>query len=103
MANNTYLFSGQGAQYPGMGKELCLDSQVAARIARLRGTLMQQAVPQGEGLMVALQTRDHPAIKQMCEEIAMETGEVISISNYNSNTQVVIAGATEGHNGEFAG
>lgn len=54
MANNTYLFSGQGAQYPGMGKELCLDSQVAARIARLRGTLMQQAVPQGDE--VVLQT-----------------------------------------------
>ncbi|MEV0648310.1 ACP S-malonyltransferase [Phytomonospora sp. NPDC050363] len=64
----------------------------AVRIARRRGQLMQQAVPEGRGLMLAVQTRDHAEVARLCADIAEELHEVISVSNYNSHTQVVVAG-----------
>ncbi|MBX0301906.1 ACP S-malonyltransferase [Cryobacterium sp. 1639] len=64
----------------------------AVRLARRRGQLMQEAVPAGRGLMLAVQTRDHTTVQELCERAADDTHEVVSISNYNSNTQVVVAG-----------
>lgn len=64
----------------------------AVRIARRRGQLMQQAVPEGRGLMLAVRTRDHAEIAGLCASVAEETHEVVSVSNINSNTQIVVAG-----------
>lgn len=69
-----------------------LDFGDAVRIARRRGRLMQQAVPEGRGLMLALQTRDHDEVASLCASVAAETHEVIGVSNVNSRTQIVVAG-----------
>ena len=62
----------------------------AVRLVRLRGSLMQQAVPVGEGAMAAILGLDAAAVIQVCEEAA--EGQVCSPANFNSPTQTVIAG-----------
>ncbi len=62
----------------------------AAAIARKRGKYMQEAVPEGKGLMAAILGLDAGKIREACSE-ASAIG-VVSPANYNSPGQVVIAG-----------
>lgn len=63
------------------------------KLVALRGQLMQDAVPQGEGAMAAiLGLTDDQAI-QACKDAAQ--GEVVSAVNFNAPGQVVIAGQTQ--------
>lgn len=64
----------------------------AVCLARKRGELMQEAVPQGEGAMAAIMTRDIDMLKQLCEEFSSQGKGIVSIANYNSHTQQVISG-----------
>jgi [acyl-carrier-protein] S-malonyltransferase len=63
----------------------------AIRLVHKRGRYMQEAVPEGRGVMLALIGVDLEAIEQA---IAEETG-VVDVANYNSPGQVVIAGERE--------
>ena len=67
-----------------------LDFVTALRLVQVRGKLMQEAVPVGEGAMVAIVGLDEQQILEICAEIAME--DLISIANYNSVGQTVLAG-----------
>jgi [acyl-carrier-protein] S-malonyltransferase len=62
-----------------------------ARLLRLRGQAMQEAVPVGEGAMAALLGADL-ALAQKIADAAAE-GEVCSVANDNDPSQVVISGA----------
>ena len=62
----------------------------AVGIVRRRGRYMQQAVPVGEGGMVAILGADPEIVRQACEEAA--EGEVVGPANINGSGQVVIAG-----------
>jgi [acyl-carrier-protein] S-malonyltransferase len=65
----------------------------AARTVRLRGRLMQEAVPVGEGAMAAVIGLDDALVEDACrEEEAAGNGTVRAV-NFNSPGQVVIAGA----------
>jgi [acyl-carrier-protein] S-malonyltransferase len=65
----------------------------AARTVRLRGRLMQEAVPVGEGAMAAVIGLDDAQVKDACrEEEATGSGTVRAV-NFNSPGQVVIAGS----------
>jgi [acyl-carrier-protein] S-malonyltransferase len=67
----------------------------AARTVRLRGRLMQQAVPVGEGAMAAVIGLDDEQVEAAChEEEASGSGTVRAV-NFNSPGQVVIAGSAE--------
>ena len=61
-----------------------------ARLLRLRGEAMQQAVPAGEGAMAALLGTDLDAAHAICAEAAQ--GEVVEAANDNGGGQVVISG-----------
>jgi [acyl-carrier-protein] S-malonyltransferase len=67
----------------------------AARLLRLRGQAMQQAVPAGQGAMAALLGVEMALATEICA--AAEEGpdgrEVISCANDNGGGQVVISGA----------
>jgi len=63
----------------------------AARLLRIRGRAMQQAVPVGEGAMAALIGLDYDAAKAVAEEAA--DGEVCTAANDNAPGQVVVSGA----------
>ena len=64
----------------------------ALRLVRLRGQLMQAAVPEGRGGMVAVIGLDDAAVAALC---AKDPGpELLAPANYNSTGQVVVAGET---------
>jgi [acyl-carrier-protein] S-malonyltransferase len=70
----------------------------AARTVKLRGRLMQQAVPVGEGAMAAVLNLSDEAVEEVCRAEREATGEVVVAANFNSPGQVVIAGSTAGVN-----
>jgi len=63
----------------------------AVRAVRLRGTFMQEAVPEGQGAMAAILGLEPEKVREACEQAAQ--GEVVAPANYNSPEQTVIAGA----------
>jgi [acyl-carrier-protein] S-malonyltransferase len=63
---------------------------VTARLLKLRGTAMQEAVPVGQGAMAALVGADL-AIAEAVAAAAAE-GDVCTVANDNDPTQVVISG-----------
>ena len=62
----------------------------AARLVRIRGRAMQQAVPVGVGAMAALLGLDEDAAKAVASEAAQ--GEVCEAANDNAPGQVVVSG-----------
>ena len=64
----------------------------ALRTVRRRGQYMQEAVPVGEGAMAAILGLDAEGVTRACEEVAAETGRVVSAANLNAPGQIVIAG-----------
>lgn len=67
-----------------------LDFADALRLVRLRGRLMQAAVPEGVGAMAAIVGLDDAVVADLCAAAAGD--EVVSPANYNGAGQVVIAG-----------
>ena len=65
----------------------------AVRLVRKRGRYMQQAVPEGVGAMAALLGINEETAEQVCTSAAQ--GQVLSLANLNSPTQIVIAGHSE--------
>ncbi|MNF48557.1 Malonyl CoA-acyl carrier protein transacylase [compost metagenome] len=63
----------------------------AVKLVELRGQLMQQAVPAGQGGMAAILGLDDDAVRAACAEAAQ--GEVVSAVNFNAPGQVVVAGS----------
>ncbi len=62
----------------------------ALRLVRNRGRYMQEAVPEGQGLMAALLGLERAAVEALCRDAA-RTGVVVP-ANYNCPGQIVIAG-----------
>ena len=62
----------------------------AVRLVRLRGRLMQSAVPEGVGTMAAIMGLDDAVVADLCT--AAGQGEVVSPANFNGAGQVVVAG-----------
>ena len=67
-----------------------LDLATTAKLLKLRGQAMQQAVPVGEGAMAALLGADLALAQKIAEAAAQ--GEVCTVANDNDPTQVVISG-----------
>lgn len=65
----------------------------AARLVRLRGQLMQEAVPVGTGAMAAIIGADDALVEQACRDASADT--VVAPANYNSPGQLVIGGHSE--------
>ncbi len=62
----------------------------AVRLVRLRGRLMQSAVPEGVGSMAAIVGLDDAQVAELCRAAAGD--DVVSPANFNGAGQVVIAG-----------
>jgi [acyl-carrier-protein] S-malonyltransferase len=62
----------------------------AARLLKIRGQAMQQAVPVGQGAMAAILNLDMATLRQICADAAQ--GEVCDIANDNAPGQIVISG-----------
>lgn len=64
----------------------------ALRIVRARGKAMQDAVPPGDGKMVAVLGADAETVEAAC--VTAAHGEVLTPANFNAPGQIVIAGAS---------
>lgn len=65
-----------------------LDLYDAIRLVRLRGQLMQEAVPQGVGGMAAVLGMEQGIVEDACAK----TDGVVTVANYNCPGQLVISG-----------
>jgi [acyl-carrier-protein] S-malonyltransferase len=63
----------------------------AARLLRIRGKAMQEAVPVGQGAMAALLGMDLDAARTIAADAA--AGEVCDVANDNGSGQVVVSGS----------
>ncbi|MBI3592030.1 MAG: ACP S-malonyltransferase [Nitrospirae bacterium] len=66
-----------------------IDFKGAVRITELRGKIMQDAVPEGKGLMAAILGLDRKVIDDICAAV---TVGYVSVANYNCPGQIVISG-----------
>ncbi len=71
-----------------------LGADDAARTVRLRGRLMQAAVPVGEGAMAAVIGLDDDQVEAACRAEEVASGGTVAAVNFNSPGQVVIAGGS---------
>ncbi len=62
----------------------------AVSLVQKRGRYMQEAVPQGTGLMAAVLGLEREAVEKACHEAAKNG--IVAPANYNSPGQIVIAG-----------
>jgi len=67
-----------------------IDFKDAIKLVAMRGHLMQQAVPQGEGAMAAIIGLNNSIVERICQEASQQG--VVTPANYNAVNQVVIAG-----------
>lgn len=67
-----------------------LDFDAVVPLARFRGEVMQQAVPEGKGAMAAVLGLDNETLADVCTQVSR--GEVVEAVNFNAPGQVVIAG-----------
>ena len=63
----------------------------AVKVVHKRGKYMQEAVPPGKGVMVALYGLEFAEVKQMISQV----DGIVNIANWNSPTQIVISGEKE--------
>lgn len=70
-----------------------LSFQDAVLLVHKRGRYMQEAVPQGQGKMLAVLGKEPSEIEEVLKQV---TGEIISIANINAPGQIVVAGSTAG-------
>ena len=69
---------------------LALDA--CARLLRLRGRAMQQAVAEGTGAMAAILGIDIATTEQATQAAAKQTQQCVVVANHNMPEQIVIAG-----------
>ncbi len=78
-------------EYSALVAADAIEFRDAVKLVELRGQLMQQAVPVGQGGMAAILGLEDADVLAACAEAAQ--GEVVSAVNFNAPGQVVIAGA----------
>ncbi len=78
-------------EYSALCAAESFDLSTTAKLLRLRGQAMQQAVPVGEGAMAALLGADLALAKRIADAAA--EGEICTVANDNDPSQVVISGA----------
>lgn len=77
-------------EYTALVAANVLDFSEAVALVRDRGRYMQEAVPAGEGAMAAILGLSAEDVETVCEN---NSGRgIVSVANYNSPGQVVIAG-----------
>jgi [acyl-carrier-protein] S-malonyltransferase len=77
-------------EYTALAAAGAFDVRTAARLLKLRGQAMQQAVPVGQGAMAALLGASVDIAREVAEAAAQ--GEVCTVANDNDPSQVVISG-----------
>jgi [acyl-carrier-protein] S-malonyltransferase len=77
-------------EYSALAAAGSFDLPTTAKLLKLRGQAMQQAVPVGQGAMAALLGADLELARRIAEAAAQ--GEVCAVANDNDPSQVVLSG-----------
>lgn len=80
-------------EYSGLVSNGVLNFTDAIKTVRARGELMQKAVPQGEGAMIAVLGCENENVEKICKWVQKVTKEILEPANYNAPGQVVISGS----------
>lgn len=81
-------------EYTALVKSNGINFKDAVKLVRVRGKLMQEAVPQGIGGMAAILGLDKDKVLATIDKVSHKA--VVEVANYNSPAQIVISGETEG-------
>lgn len=90
ISNAAFVAGHSLGEYSALAAAGALTIGDAARLLRIRGEAMQQAVPVGVGAMAALLGLDFATAKEVADEAAQ--GEVCQAANDNDPGQVVVSG-----------
>jgi [acyl-carrier-protein] S-malonyltransferase len=86
----SYIMAGHSlGEYSAIVAAGVISFKEAVMLTEKRGIFMQEAVPEGKGLMAAIIGLDRQKVDDIC--LSVESGYV-SAANYNSPGQIVIAG-----------
>jgi [acyl-carrier-protein] S-malonyltransferase len=77
-------------EYSALSAAGSFDLPTTAKLLKLRGQAMQQAVPVGQGAMAALLGTDLALARRIAEAAAQ--GEICAVANDNDPSQVVLSG-----------
>jgi [acyl-carrier-protein] S-malonyltransferase len=82
-------------EYSALAAAGSLSVGQAAKLLRVRGLAMQDAVPPGEGAMAAVLGLEYDAVLPIAKQAAQETGNgaVCDVANDNGGGQVVVSGS----------
>lgn len=84
-------------EYTALAAAGAFDVATCAKLLRIRGRAMQNAVPEGQGAMAAIIGKDLVAVRDIIEETLNQLPqEVVEIANHNSHEQIVISGSKAG-------
>lgn len=75
-------------QYPALVANQVFPFADAAKVVKMRGKLMQEAVPTGVGSMAAVLGLSEELTLKICEQ----TSGIVTVANYNCPGQIVISG-----------
>jgi len=89
----SYVAGHSLGEYSALAAAGAMSISDAARLLRIRGTAMQEAVPVGFGAMAALLGLDFAAATEVAKEAAQ--GQVCQAANDNDPAQVVVSGHRE--------
>lgn len=81
-------------EYTALCASEAIDFKDCVKLVLKRGTFMEEAVPKGIGAMTAVLNADEQLLKECTEKASTQT-EKVSIANYNTTGQMVIAGHIE--------
>ena len=85
------LFAGHSlGEYSALVAAGSIGLAEAAKLVRLRGQLMQAAIPAGSGAMAAVLGAEDALVEEVCAMFS--SAEVVVPANYNSPGQIVIGG-----------
>jgi [acyl-carrier-protein] S-malonyltransferase len=79
-------------EYTALVAAGALPFEAALHVVSLRARFMQEAVPQGLGMMAAVLGLDEEAVRSVCREAAESARGVVTPANLNGGGQIVIAG-----------
>lgn len=95
------VFAGHSlGEYSALVAAGALSLGSAAKLVRKRGELMQSAVPQGQGGMLALLfkpgSNGESIADELCQGVSQSGTAYVAVANYNTPEQIVVSGDSAG-------
>jgi [acyl-carrier-protein] S-malonyltransferase len=90
--DNSFVAGHSLGEYSALCAAGAISIADTARLLRLRGNAMQEAVPVGQGLTAVIIDNGQLIIDNFCKQAEKETGLIVDVANDNSPGQTVISG-----------